>query len=446
MIDMRVSEAAEALDVPPPRLDATFIGCSTDSRSSDENQLFVALRGPNFDGHEFVDAATTRGAGAVMVDHPTSDALPELLVEDTRVSLGRLAGVWRDRFSLPIAAVTGSNGKTTVKEMLASILAVEGPVLATQGNLNNDVGVPLTLMRIGPEDRYAVVELGANHVGEIAGLTRLAKPHVGVITLCAPAHLEGFGSLDAVAHAKGELLQQLRPEGTAIINADDDYADLWREFAGTRQRLTFGLKNTADVSATWCSENERTRLVLLTPAGTAEACLKLPGRHNVLNALAAVGAALALGVSLTSITTGLSRVQPMRGRLSSVKVGDIRIIDDTYNANPASLKAGLEVMATCCGEHWLVLGDMAELGTGTGGFHQEAGALAREYGVERLYATGESARLAVEAFGDGGEHFECQEDLINALRSTLCGGVCLLVKGSRSMAMERVVTALTETM
>ena len=445
MINMRVSEAGEALDVSAPDTDVSFVGCSTDSRSIDKSQLFVALRGPNFDGHEFVGAAETRGASAVMVDRHRSATPPALLVEDTRVSLGRLAGVWRDRFSLPIAAVTGSNGKTTVKEMLASILAVEGPILATQGNLNNDVGVPLTLMRIGAENRYAVVELGANHVGEIAGLTTLVKPHVGIITLCAPAHLEGFGSLDAVAHAKGELLEGLRADGVAIINADDDYAALWRELAGNRECLTFGLKNTADVSATWCHENERTRLVLLTPEGTAEACLKLPGRHNVLNALAAAAAALALGVSLSSITTGLGRVEPMRGRLRSVTVGDVRIIDDTYNANPASLKAGLEVMSTCGGEHWLVLGDMAELGTGTGGFHQEAGALAREYGVERLYATGESSRLAVEAFGDGGEHFERQEDLIDALRSTLSGGVCLLVKGSRSMAMERVVTALTET-
>ena len=444
MISMSLFEAAHALEVASPKLDAAFLGCSTDSRSIGEGQLFVALRGPNFDGHSFVSIACERGASALMVDHHTLAAPPALLVKDTRESLGRLAGVWRDRFSLPVAAVTGSNGKTTVKEMLASILEVDGPVLKTRGNLNNDVGVPLTLMRLDAGNRFAVVELGANHIGEIASLAQLVKPQVGIVTLCAPAHLEGFGGLDKVAHAKGELFEQLPPAGTAVINADDDYAELWRELASECQCITFGLKHAADVSATWCSEHERTRLVLLTPAGTTEASIKLPGRHNVMNALAAVSAALALGLSLSSIVKGLARVEPIRGRLRSVRVGDVRIIDDTYNANPASLKAGLEVLAACEGQHWLVLGDMAELGTGTSGFHQEAGALARESGVERLYATGECSRLAVEAFGDGAEHFETQEGLIEALRSTLSGDICLLVKGSRSMAMERVVSALTE--
>lgn len=444
MITMGLFEAAQALRVSPPKFDTTFVGCSTDSRAIDGGELFVALRGPHFDGHTFVSVASERGAHAVMVDHATASAQPALLVDDTRESLGRLASAWRGRFSLPIAAVTGSNGKTTVKEMLASILRVEGPVLATQGNLNNDVGVPLTLMRLGEQDRFAVVELGANHGGEISSLAQLVKPRVGVVTLCAPAHLEGFGSLDAVARAKGELFAQLPMDGSAVINADDDYAELWRKLAGRRRQLTFGMKNEADVSATWCTEQDRTRLILLTPVGTAEANIKLPGRHNVMNALAAVAAALALDVPLPSIIQGLALVEPIKGRLRSVQMGDVRIIDDTYNANPASLKAGLEVMATYDGERWLVLGDMAELGAGASEFHHEAGALAREYGVERLYATGECSRLAVETFGEGAEHFEHQQDLIEALRTTLAGEVCLLVKGSRSMAMERVVTALTE--
>ena len=446
MIAMRVSEAAAALKVSPPRFDASFVGCSTDTRSLESGQLFVALRGPNFDGHAFVESALTSGASAVMVDKDIAGDASALLVDDTRAALGRLASVWRARFSLPLAAVTGSNGKTTVKEMLASILGVEGSVLSTRGNLNNDVGVPLTLMRLEEANRFGVIELGANHVGEIAALTGLVKPQVGVVTLCSPAHLEGFGNLDAVAHAKGELFQELGLQGTAVVNVDDDYAKLWRELAGVRTCISFGLKNTADVSATWCAENDRTKLILMTPVGTAEACIKLPGRHNVMNALAAAAAAVALNIPLSSITRGLGLVEPIRGRLESVRMGGVRIIDDTYNANPASLKAGLEVMAACNGEHWLVLGDMAELGNGAGDYHQEAGALAREFGVERLYATGECARFAVEAFGEGAEHFENQADLIEALRSRLSGEVCLLVKGSRSMAMERVVNALTESL
>lgn len=444
MIQMTLAEAAQVLNVPPPKLDATFLGCSTDSRSIDKDQLFVALRGPNFDGHSFLHTAIERGASGVMVDHATPSVSPALLVKDTRQSLGRLAGIWRDQFDLPIAAVTGSNGKTTVKEMLASILEVEGPVLKTQGNLNNDVGVPLTLMRLDADNRFGVFELGANHVGEISVLAGQVKPHVGIVTSCAPAHLEGFGSVEKIAHTKGELLEQLGPEGVAVINVDDDYCGVWLELASERQRITFGLKNTADVSATWCAELGHTRLVLLTPAGTAKASLRLPGRHNVMNALAAVSGALALEIPLSSIIEGLSRVQPISGRLRSVRLGDVHIIDDTYNANPESLKAGLEVLAACPGEHWLVLGDMAELGPGSDGFHREAGALAREYGVERLYATGEYSQFAVEAFGDGGQHFERQEDLIEVLHTSLTGEICLLVKGSRSMAMERVVTALVE--
>ena len=364
MISMQVSEAAEALNALHHGSDARFQGCSTDSRSIDCGELFVALRGPNFDGHAFIDSARDQRAAAAMVDETDRCPLPAVVVEDTRHSLGRLAEIWRDRFSIPIAAVTGSNGKTTVKEMLAAIVGMDAPVLATRGNLNNDVGVPLTLMRLESQARYAVVELGANHVGEIESLARLVKPRVGVITQCAPAHLEGFGSVDAVARAKGELLEQLEPEGTAVINADDAYADLWRELAGNRHCLSFGLSNQADVSATWQSENGRTRLVLLTPDGTAQTAINLLGRHNVMNALAAVTAALALDFPISTITQGLSQVEPIRGRLQPVKAGDVRIIDDSYNANPTSLKAGLEVLADCDGEHWLVLGEMARARVG----------------------------------------------------------------------------------
>ncbi len=440
---MQLSEAAKTLAVHWSGKDVSFSGCQIDSRALSPGALFAALRGERFDGHDFVAQAEARGPAAALVERLVSSALPALVVPDTRQALGSLASAWRRRFQLPVVAVTGSNGKTTVKEMLASILSGQGAVLATLGNLNNDIGVPLTLFRLGAEHRFAVVEMGANHVGEIAGLAAVAAPTVGIITQCAPAHLEGFGSVDAVARAKGELFEGLAAGGTAVINADDDYAPLWRGLAGDQRQLTFGMQPTADVSAVCELGPETSRLDLKTPKGNVTVRLALPGRHNVMNALAASAAAVALDVPLDLIKVGLESMKAVSGRLQiRVGGGGVRIIDDTYNANPASLAAGLAVLGGLGGRRWLVLGDMAELGEAAMAYHQEVGRLAREAGVERIYATGTLSRAASEAFGPEGRHYDSQAALTEALRADLTEAVTLLVKGSRSSGMERVVAAL----
>lgn len=444
MIRMQVSEAARVLDAPWTGTDARFQGCGTDTRSLAPGELFVALQGPNFDGHDFLDQAGARGAAAVMVRGDVEVALPALRVSDTRGALGALSAAWRERHAIPLVAVTGSNGKTTVKEMLAAVLGRAGRVLATRGNLNNDIGVPLTLLRLDAEHRYAVVEMGANHPGEIALLTAMARPTVGVVTVCAPAHLEGFGSLEGVARAKGELFEHLPSDGVAVVNADDRFADLWRGLAGTRRVLTFGLGPGAEVTAEVEPATDGSRLHLRTPWGDRSLVLPLPGRHNVSNALAAAAAALSAGVSLDAVVEGVQATEPVAGRLRLLG-GPVEstIIDDTYNANPASLEAALDVLAGRPEPRLLALGDMGELGPGAGEYHRAAGEAARRAGVVGLYALGDLSRNAVEAFGEGGRHFAAHADLATALRQALTPGATVLVKGSRAMRMERVVRALT---
>jgi UDP-N-acetylmuramoyl-tripeptide--D-alanyl-D-alanine ligase len=365
-------------------------------------------------------------------------------VPDTLQALGCLAGVWRDRFELPVIAVTGSNGKTTVKEMLAAILRVDQPLLATRGNLNNEIGLPLTLMALNSEHRMAVLEMGANHAGEIARLARLARPHVGVITQCAPAHLEGFGSIKGVARAKGELLENLDADGVAVINAEDRFASLWRRLAGSRRCLSFAVEGRADVRAEWHQESTGSRIAMATPAGRIELRLALPGRHNVANAAAATAAALAVGAAPAAIAAGLEAMRPVPGRLEPKMIaGDICVIDDTYNANPASLRAGLEVLAAFPGRHWLVLGDMAELGEDAPDYHRQAAQLVRDYRVDRLLTIGELSRLTTAGFGEGADHHGSMDALVASLGESLEPHTTVLVKGSRSMGMERVVAALT---
>ena len=425
--------------------DLPFSGVSIDSRTLQPGELFVALRGPNFDGHTFVAQAQARGAAALMVDHPLETTLPSIEVEDTRIGLGRFACAWRSRFALPLVAVTGSNGKTTVKEMLAAILGQQGPVLATRGNLNNDIGVPLTLLRLRPGHRAAVVEMGANRAGEIAWLTGLARPSVALITNAAAAHLEGFGSLEGVAQAKGEIYGGLEENGTAVINADDPFSELWLALNRERRVITFGLERAADVSALWDARADGSELALTTPSGTVELQLPLPGRHNVMNALAAAAAAVALGVEQDAIGKGLQGVAPAPGRLERKRgIRGACIIDDSYNANPASLGAALKVLAAAPGERLLVMGDMVELGGEARQQHRQIGRMAREEGIQRLYATGELSRAAVQEFGPDGRCFDSHEQLIDALREELNARTTLLVKGSRVTRMERVVDALLE--
>lgn len=444
MIRMQVAQAAAALQTRCRDGDSVFLGCSTDSRSLEREQLFVALKGPNHDGHEHVSEAARRGAAAAMISRSVDSSLPIIRVADTLQGLGRLAGVWRDRFELPVIAVTGSNGKTTVKEMLAAILRAGTPLLATRGNLNNEIGLPLTLMELNAEHRLAVVEMGANHPGEIAWLARLARPHVGVITQCAPAHLEGFGSIEGVAEAKGELLANLDADGTAIINADDRFATMWRRLAGSRRCISFAIDGRADVRAEWQQETMGSRIEMSTPEDRIELHLALPGRHNVANAAAAAAAALAVGAAPAAIVSGLEGLRPVPGRLEPKIIdGDICVIDDTYNANPASLQAGLEVLAAFPGRHWLVLGDMAELGDEAPDYHRQAAQLVRDYRVERLMTIGELSRLTTASFGEGAHHHESMDALVASLGESLEPNTTVLVKGSRSMGMERVVAALT---
>ncbi len=424
-----------------------FRGVSTDTRQLHAGELFVALRGPRFDAHTLIEEARRRGAVAAVVERGVATALPLIKVDHTRAALGRLAAAWRERHDVPIVAVTGSNGKTTVKNMLAAIFERAGPVLATRGNLNNDIGVPLTLFELKPEHRCAVIEMGANHAGEIAGLCHIAKPTAAIITLCAPAHLEGFGSIEGVARAKGEIIDGTSAEGVIVLNADDAYFPLWKDLARGRRIVRFGLQAPAEVTAELREEEmggAGSRFELRLPGAAIAVNLPLPGRHNVMNALAAAACAWALGRDAPAIRAGLEGMRPAHGRLEIVPgLSGSRVIDDSYNANPASLKAALEVLRREPGEHWLVLGDMGELGEDAEAHHREAGRMARAAGVLRLYGIGPLTRLAVEAFGSGARHFDDYDELIAALRAGVGGGTTVLIKGSRAMHMETIVQAIT---
>ena len=447
MIRMRLGEAAATLGLRAVGEDVAFHGAGTDSRTISPGALFVAVRGPNFDGHDFVEGACRRGAAAALVERAPDVSIPYVLARDSVRAFGQLAAAWRNRFrDLVLVGITGSNGKTTVKEMVAAILRIRGPVSATRGNLNNEIGVPLTLCELDDEHRAAVVELGANHRGEIAALTTLSRPSVGAITQCAPAHLEGFGSIEGVARAKGELFEHLPRDAAAVVNADDPYAGLWREMAGGRHCISFGTGATADVRVRAAHAPEPGgRVSLDTPVGVVEVELALPGAHNALNAGAAAAAAVAAGAGRDAVRDGLAAVRPAKGRLESKRgPRGAEIIDDTYNANPASLRAGLGVLGAKPSPRWLVLGDMAELGPDAASLHADAGRCARRHGVERLLVVGELSVEAARAFGGGATHFEDCAELVERLREELPDGATVLVKGSRSMAMERVVDAITE--
>ena len=445
-MSVRLAEIAQAVGGRLTGADVQVDGVSTDSRTVRPGELFVALRGPRFDGHAFVAHAAGRGAAAALVEEEAGGALPLVVVDDTRTALGRLGRWWRGRCGGPVVALTGSSGKTTVKELTAGILARTGPGIATAGNLNNAIGVPLTLCRIGPGHRWAVVELGASAPGEIADLAGLAMPDVGVVLNAGPAHLEGFGTVAGVARGKGELLEAVAARGgVAVYNADDAHAPLWRELAeGAREVVRFGLAADAEWTADWEPGPGGTRLRLRGPAGPLAECrFPLLGRHNVLNALAAAAAAAAAGAVEEAILAGLEAAAPVPGRLRPLSLpSGALLLDDTYNANPLSLEAGLEVLAALPGERVLVLGDMAELGADAASWHEAAGRRARAAGVTALYALGDEAARAARAFGPGGHAFADHEALAAALEGALGPGMSVLVKGSRRMRMERLVQRL----
>ena len=440
MIRLDLGEVAAAVGAPAPGRPGRIAGVATDSRAVAQGNLFACLRGARVDGHDFADRAVAGGAAALLVERPLDVDAPQLVVPNTLEALGKLAAAWRRQLDPAVVGITGSNGKTTVKEMVTAILALGAPVLSTRGNYNNELGVPLTLFGLAAEHRYAVVEMGAAKAGDIAYLASIAEPDVGVLCNVGPAHLEGFGSLEGVALAKGEMFAALPPEGWAVMNADEPYLARWRAMNTAGHVITFGRGAGAEVRVVPSAFGAR----MVTPAGAFDFELPLPGEHNLVNAATAAAACLALDVPVDQVRAGLEQVRPVPGRLNVIHAdAGWTVIDDTYNANPASLYAALQVLTRREGPAWLVLGDMKELGGDARRLHAEMGEAAAELGVARLYAVGEAAEGAIDAFGAGGRHFETREALIAALAADLVPGVNCLVKGSRSMGMERVVAAIS---
>lgn len=451
-VQMDLLSAAQAMRGTVVGDNGAFLGVSTDSRKVAAGELFIALRGENFDGHSFIAAARERGAVAAVVDAAGAESvrgsgLPLIVVADTRLALGDLAACWRARFDLPVIGVTGSNGKTTNKEMIASILKAsfgDDAVLSTQGNLNNDIGLPLTLLQLDTRHRAAVVEMGMNHPGEIAYLARIGRPTVALVTNAQRAHLEGMGTLEMIAAEKGSIFTGLGPEGVAVFNADDQWAGLWRTQSSHCKRLCFSLGGSADVIGQSRTHGLENHVAIVASGKQIEVDLALPGVHNARNALGSAATALAAGVSLDDVRRGLTAFRGIKGRLQRrAGLHGALVIDDTYNANPDSVRAGIDVLAATVGRKILVLGDMGEIGEMTGQFHDEIGGYAKSQGVDRLLAFGETSALAARNFGIGGEHFRKIEDLVAALLGELTPESIVLVKGSRFMRMERVVDAIT---
>jgi UDP-N-acetylmuramoyl-tripeptide--D-alanyl-D-alanine ligase len=442
---MQLAEAAAALRARSSGGDPLFTGVSTDSRSVRAGDLFVALRGERYDGHEFLKSAATAKAAAAMVDRRYAGEypLPTLVVNDTRRALGDLARYWRSRFVPSLISITGSNGKTTVKEMLAAILrqhAGDAAVLATRGNLNNDIGLPLTILGLRHAHRWCAIELGMNHKGEIAYLAGIARPTVALVNNAQREHLEFMRSVDEVAEENASVYDALPADGVAVVNADDAHADFFRRRAGSRRVVDFGLE-AGMVAGRYRLGQLSSEVRVKAPGGEVDATLAIPGLHNVRNALAAAACAVAVGIPVTSIGQGLSAFRPYTGRLQVTQAkSGATIIDDSYNANPDSVRAAIDVLAGCPGPTTLVLGDMGEVGEQGAEFHREVGNYAREKAISQLLALGEATRDAVDAFGAGGRHFATAEELVSKVE-----GRTILVKGSRFMRMERVVAALTGT-
>ena len=446
-MNWQLAQVAQAVGGRLLGADKNLDGVSTDTRAVVAGQLFIALNGENFDAHDFLAQAQASGAVALMVSDESKLPLgvSAVVVADTRLALGKLGAAWRARFDLPVIAITGSNGKTTTKVMVAAILkaAFCEAVLATRGNLNNDIGLPLTLLGLSAGHRAAVIEMGMNHPGEIAYLTGIGAPTVALVTNAQRAHLEGMGDLDEVAREKGSIFNGLSGEGVAVINADDTYAAAWRLMAGSRPVSTFAIDHSADVQGKVRQHGLETALHLTTPVGEVNIHLNIPGRHNARNAVAAAAACLAAGIPLSAVAAGLGAFSGVKGRLQqrAGRNGAV-ILDDTYNANPDSVRAGIDVLAATIGRKLLVLGDMGEIGEASGQYHDEMGGYAKSQGVDRLFALGEATQQAVRNFGEGARHFCSIEKLIVAVDKEMAPETTVLVKGSRFMKMERVADAL----
>lgn len=426
--------------------DREFSGISTDSRTLRGNELFFALQGPNFNGCDYVQAACDAGAAGAVVPAWLDSGIAQIAVQDTRLALGQFGSAWRLEHDVSVIGITGSNGKTGTKELVHACLAQQASTLATHGNLNNEIGVPLMLARINEQHRYAVIEMGANHHGEIAYLTGLVRPDVVVLTNAAEAHLEGFGSVRGVSRAKGEILQGDERPKIAILNADDEYFDYWASLAEDVRVVSFGLGESADVRATEIETGiHQSQFLLRMPQEQIAVCLPLPGIHNVRNACAAAAVAWSLGIEAGRIRSALEGVSPISGRLQPLSgTNGATLFDDSYNANPLSVTAAAEFLSQLSGESWLVLGDMKELGENAAELHYELGEKLRSIGIDRLFAIGDLSRHLVEGFGAHASWYGSVDALLDDLTEQLGSSVNVLVKGSRSMHMERVVDALRE--
>ena len=442
---MSLSDAAKVMQTQYEGEDTAFTGVSTDTRTIEKDQLFVALTGENFNGHEFIEAARQKGAAAALVSEQIESDLPHLTVSNTLTGMQMLAHNWRLKFDIPVVAITGSNGKTTVKELLGAILnAHYQDVLVTQGNLNNHIGVPLTLLRLTKAHQCAVIEMGMNHAGEISQLTHLAKPSVALVNNAMLAHVEAFDSVADVARAKSEIFEALDERGVAVVNADDENYPLFKQLAGSHKLIDFALDGDAQVTAKLDQRADPLEMVINSPIGSINCRLNLLGKHNARNALAAVGCAVALDIGLQSIKQGLESVMPVNGRLQLIKPDNgCLVLNDTYNANPDSMKAGIDVLADLTGSNKvLIAGDMGELGKTSAQLHRQIGRYARQKSIDEFLSFGPLMQHAAQAFGEHAFNTQDIDALILKAKEHFKSNAVMLIKGSRSMKMERVVAAL----
>ena len=445
MIEMSIPQLARLFTQEGSVPDGLFCGVEIDSRKDCAGKLFIAIEGENFDGHDFVVTAVDKGAVAVLVNRQVDVPVPQIGVKDTRQALAQLALSWRQQVNPRVIAITGSNGKTTVKEMLARILTHYHATLKTEGNLNNDIGVPLTLLRLNRDERFAVVEMGANHRDEIRRLLAIAEPDIVYVNNARSAHVEGFGSLQGVIQAKGEMYQYCPAHALAVFNDDEEAVDYWRSICATDRRMSFSSRHYTDVSGS--SERLEDGLLLRVKyqQQQADCALGVYGEHNAQNALAAISLALACDLSLDQVVQGLQGFSGVKGRQQFISgINNSRLIDDTYNANPDSLAAAVKVLCSLQGRHWLALGDMAELGERARDYHLQAAKDAHHAGVEAFFALGDMSCQAAEVFGEQGHCFSGHDEMAHFIAERIHSDVVLLVKGSRSAGMEKVVEALSQ--
>ncbi|GAB2667940.1 UDP-N-acetylmuramoyl-tripeptide--D-alanyl-D-alanine ligase [Vibrio panuliri] len=449
MIPLSLSHLASVLNAELIGEDCTITQVSTDTRNIESGALFVALVGERFDAHDFAHQAVESGAAALLVSRPLQLDIAQLVVPDSKIALGQLAAYVHQQCTTPTVAITGSCGKTTVKEMVASIMSLNGQVLYTAGNFNNDIGVPLTLLRSTPNDDYAVIELGANHIGEIAYTSALVTPDVALVNNVAAAHLEGFGSIDGVKQAKGEIYQGLKSGGVAVVNLESHGGDFWQAALADKQVKTF---STLDASADYFADNigvndaGEAHFTLHTPVGSQNVQLGIIGRHNVANALAATALALELGADLTQVATGLAHLSKVKGRVEVVALNEqLKLIDDSYNASVPAMKAAADLLAGFNGTRWLILGNMAELGDESLELHRQVGEHAAPFNFEQVLTYGADTRVISDVCH--GKHFDSHDRMIEFIVQQLphhIGPNTLLVKGANSAGMSKVATALKE--